>query len=1010
MRKRSKRILSSLLGLLCACLIGGGVNHLLADSTPSPVETVAATEGYEASAQNATIINYDGTPTGRYAVETYAGRADTKDDNKSFAYIVANQTVLWTDYGKDAHPIGSNVGEGNGGSGRLGFQLVFKINCTSDCNAYLWLYVSGDVSQTATYDGYQDGNATPLWHDGGLNMQSQRVRKGQTGAHFPVVLYMPGLKQGLNNIYLTLGDNYTAWFHSFAISSTGERTTDGSYAVQRVDVTGLAEAGTVEKIPISLYKSYGGDFSVDYESFGVNAFDNPEDYGKKGSVTFEFNVKQAGVYKVGLWAIAGQHIHSNRMGITVNGNKLSFDGKPYVSLAHTAINEDGTWDTYADALNNFYLHFKKGVNTFVISNELTYVDPNDKSKEKAQADGGVGVSNWWVHRYLEFTLIKACDIAVSGNALANPGQQITGSSITVTYKEEDSSTVLNDYDYTTGIPFAKRVDDGTTATTDVWYTKDFTDGDVSKAVSLYHDNYTVKSTIEGGARTLRSVVPFDGTSSTGKKSYYHNVSIANDSNTYDRLYWIADYALSDGGYRIGSNGAGNSENRQATFNIKINNTGEAGTYLFKSYGVTNHYNYDKANVSTNGGSKTLVNMFNRTDSSGTVVSTFVTAIDLVSGQNTLTIEMQEQYAVWFDYFEICPLDTDMKYSYSVMDGARSGNDIVDTNDNTWVALTEERTLRYWVNALADGSYTFMFNTSVQSVDENKSLTLSIDGNANTVALNGAKTVKDVTLSKGVHEIAITLNGDAGNFTFNNMNLTYGDFDAVTASIRVKHDVVDGTKIYNGIRFHIAMSNAVYEALKDAPDFETGTIVIMRKRLTGDLNLETKGIAVGNTTNSWFEKAGDTNNMYSVAYINNVPEAAYESEIVARGYIKANGQTYYTALSGVWSMAYVAEEADKVETNPVIQNLLKAFYLKYDVTFTDENGADLGSQTGIRHGSLIADAPTEYEDKQIVGWLLNGEVFDIATTPLTGNVTLVAVYESEQVETEPETEPETEEEV
>ncbi|MBQ8406801.1 MAG: hypothetical protein IJY38_02670, partial [Clostridia bacterium] len=403
------------------------------------------------------------------------------------------------------------------------------------------------------------------------------------------------------------------------------------------------------------------------------------------------------------------------------------------------------------------------------------------------------------------------------------------------------------------------------------------------------------------------------------------------------------------------------------------------------------------------------NMYSDTDGSGTIVSTFVTAIDLVSGQNTLTIEMQDQYAVWFDYFEICPLDTDMKYTYSVMDGARSGNDIVDTNDNTWVALTEERTLRYWFNAPVDGTYSFTFNTSAAE-NAGKSLTLTADGNQNTVALNGAKTVKDLTLSKGVHEIAITLSGEAGNVAFNGMCLTFGDFDAVTASIRVKHDEVDGTKIYNGIRFHVAMDLDLYNELSKAADFETGTIVMMRNKLTGELTLDTKNMKKGVTTNSWFTKDGDTNNAYSVAYINNVPAAAYESEIVARGYVKANGQTYYTAMSGVWSMAYVAEEADKVETNPVIQNLLKAFYLKYNVSFTDENGADLGSQTGIRHGSLIANAPTEYEDKQIVGWLLNGEVFDIATTPLTDNVTLVAIYESEQVETEPETEPETEIEV
>lgn len=99
-----------------------------------------------------------------------------------------------------------------------------------------------------------------------------------------------------------MGEAYTGWFHSFAVSSADD------VAAVLPDVKSIYPSGL---------GAASGDMNQSVVSFGVNAFDNAADYGKKGGTEYKFYAEKAGDYTLGILAMAGNPL-ANRTKLTLN--------------------------------------------------------------------------------------------------------------------------------------------------------------------------------------------------------------------------------------------------------------------------------------------------------------------------------------------------------------------------------------------------------------------------------------------------------------------------------------------------------------------------------------------------------------------------------------------------------------------------------------------------------------------------------------------------------------------
>ncbi len=144
---------------------------------------------------------------------------------------------------------------------------------------------------------------------------------------------------------------------------------------------------------------------------------------------------------------------------------------------------------------------------------------------------------------------------------------------------------------------------------------------------------------------------------------------------------------------------------------------------------------------------------------------------------------------------------------------------------------------------------------------------------------------------------------------------------------------------------------------------------------------------------WGLNEGETK-MQGFAYLYNIPNVEYDTEVTAIGYVTTSEGTTYTAAEKR-SMAYVAHEAIKDESDkaPTAEQklLLDGFLPNYTVSFTVDGVAYEEAQT-VKYGEK-ATAPAEAPEKAGYAfdkWVIGEGDFD-ANAAITANVEVVAAF-------------------
>lgn len=683
-------------------------------------------EGNDTSAFNcelsgettAVTVSYAGEYTGTYGIQAYAGLSGN-------AWIAGSQ-VIFCNYGAASHSLGNNTGDAEGG--RKALSVTLSVDAQEAGQAYVFLFVEttdGQKFSVTVNDG--EPQSVELYDTFGLT--AERTLPTRPCA------FAVSLNAGINTIVIKTADDYTCWFHTFAISPV-------------IDPV-LVASEQKQTFPIASWKEFGGDLTVQTEAIGLNAFDNAADYGKTGYAVYDIYAKEAGTYTFGMYAMAGNTL-ANRAKLTLNNSVLQFDGKEYYSFDTSAAWGGDTWNYITLALH-------EGNNTLKIENSLTRVNA-DKTQEVADGtEGSVLVSNWWMHTLsLEKRAKYYLKVDTSGAVTSyNPKREVKTEGIKVSvYEGETLLKELTASEYETSVS-------GNDVT--VTYTG-------SDYVGVQSASYSVSRTTEGLPYEGKEVV-FDGENSTGKLSYYMYAAIKGEGTGVceGRLFWVMDAQPAGDGYIFGSGGVGTSENRQMTLTLRIQNNGEAGTYLFRSYVNSNNYEYNGIQIKINDGEYISVNM--NGPKQGEDLLPFVYALDLQTGENTVELKLCDQYSAWFETFEIAPIMYEDKAAYAVHDASREGAGCFNTATGIFVGNIYDRSLTYYISADKQGKYELGFKVAAVA---GKTLKVSVDGNEPvSLTTTGTDTVATVQeLTAGDHTVKVIFEGEAGNIDFSGMTKTY----------------------------------------------------------------------------------------------------------------------------------------------------------------------------------------------------------------------------------------------
>ena len=655
---------------------------------------------------NAVTVNYSGKPTLRYGIQAYAGVTGP-------AWIVGN-TAGWADLGKGSHVIGSNYGDD-----RSGLNLTFKVNSSVAERAYLWLYVEGNPATLGVSSiSVNDGEAEEV------NVASAK-KHGAYDSHDAAIIPVD-LNEGLNVIRYVTGENYTGWYHTFAFSPYADAIS--------------AHADYKKVYSVAPFAESTGDMSVNANGIGLNAFDDPSDYGKTGSVTYKVFAETAGEYNVGFFVMAGNPL-ANRAKITLNGVTVMFGEKEYCSF-----NTVAGWG--GDSWNTFPLALSEGLNTLKIENSLTYVNANKTEELEAGTEGGVYVSNWWMHQ-LCFERIPQTRLEVdtdNAKLYYNPGRTFSAEGLAVYYVVDEERTLLSFDEYTVSEPNLS-----SPGSKVVTVTKNGEDMSAEFFVTVGTEGVD----FEG------QTIDFDGVD-TGLLSFYRYAEIKGEGvgDCEGRLFYMFYEKPTDGGgYIFGSNGVGSFENRQMTLTLHINNTGESGIYHVKTYHAANGYTYNHAYITVNDSDTEYVNICSPERADSPYVP-YVFEAELNSGENEIEIKLQDAYSAWLADFRIEAIDTSLKEYYSAFEGARGGTGYIDTADMTWKGRGE-RSLTYRVLIDEEGKYIFTFDCGKQ---DGKSFVFTDNGVETAVEVSAAGNTRIMKqLSSGEHKLTLSADSDDGNF-------------------------------------------------------------------------------------------------------------------------------------------------------------------------------------------------------------------------------------------------------
>ena len=192
--KKSKIVLSVLTAFSIAFTTIGASHYKNLTVFAYNDTTTINTDNYKSEAVE---VNYDGTQTLVYGVQSYAGVDGP-------VWITGDVAAVLED-GTTSHSLGSNASDG-----RSNLKISFKINSSIEGNAYLGVFVKNDNDNSHAIVKVNDNEGFAINFKELTNADYNQAVE----AMIPVTL-----NKGVNHITITMQENYTAWFGSFFISN-----------------------------------------------------------------------------------------------------------------------------------------------------------------------------------------------------------------------------------------------------------------------------------------------------------------------------------------------------------------------------------------------------------------------------------------------------------------------------------------------------------------------------------------------------------------------------------------------------------------------------------------------------------------------------------------------------------------------------------------------------------------------------------------------------------------------
>lgn len=191
---------------------------------------------------------------------------------------------------------------------------------------------------------------------------------------------------------------------------------------------------------------------------------------------------------------------------------------------------------------------------------------------------------------------------------------------------------------------------------------------------------------------------------------------------------------------------------------------------------------------------------------------------------------------------------------------------------------------------------------------------------------------------------------------------------------------------NGLRFHVVLPKADYEALGSK---ETGALVLPYQKLSSGASLE---VGTASAQSVVFEAADwqkNANGDYeALVTLTNIPDENVGNLIVARAYIK-NGDTYTYTAQKATSLSAVALASYNAEgTSEAVKETLKANYLE-EVTYY--NGSSKTTEV-VACGSVLSKP-----DDDKIWYTEGGEQYSFGTTRVKSALSLYAVAEKNYID-------------
>ena len=195
---KKTKLLFVLSAMMLGCMVvNNGVvesNKVVVAATPNDVTKCNGNLGSTIPETNAVTIDYTGGKTPVYGIQAYAGL-------KGPAWVTGDVSPILEE-GKGSHNLGSNHGDK-----RNGFELSFSINSNIAGDAYLGLYGLFNTHSNATYSV---NGGEPI---------STSLMVHEWLDYVPTLLPVT-LVEGVNNITVTMGEDYTAWLYSFFVTNS----------------------------------------------------------------------------------------------------------------------------------------------------------------------------------------------------------------------------------------------------------------------------------------------------------------------------------------------------------------------------------------------------------------------------------------------------------------------------------------------------------------------------------------------------------------------------------------------------------------------------------------------------------------------------------------------------------------------------------------------------------------------------------------------------------------------